>query len=151
MTEKRSSLTMSDLGQDDALSHLERLQSELDQLKVGLESEPYRTVRGVIRARRERDAIFGDELFADPAWDILLELYAATLLEKRIATSEVCGAAAVPQTTALRWLDKLDRLGWLERHADPEDGRRVFVDLTAKGAAAMERYFEEVGPETAGA
>ena len=98
-----------------------------------------RTVRLILRARREREAIFGDQLFADPAWDILLEAYASSLSEQRLSIGALCEAAAVPSTTALRWLTKLEQDGWLRRRADPLDARRWWVELTERGVSAMER------------
>src|SRR5690606_396517 len=59
-------------------------------------------VRGIIRARRLRDQFFRGELFADPAFDTLLDLYAARLEGRRVAVSSLCIAASVPATTALR-------------------------------------------------
>ena len=38
-----------------------------------------KAVRAIIKQRRNRDRFFDAQLFADPAWDILLELYAAEL------------------------------------------------------------------------
>jgi hypothetical protein len=98
------------------------------------------TVRAIIRARRLRDQYFGTELFADPAWDMLLDLFAARLEEQRVAVSSLCIAAAVPATTALRWIKTLTDLGLLVRAADPQDGRRVYVELSSKAAAGMEAY-----------
>jgi hypothetical protein len=84
-----------------------------------------------IRLRRRRDTIFGIGLFADPAWDMLLDLFLARERGLRpISTSSLCIAAAVPATTALRRIDILVRQGLLSRHADPKDGRRVFIRLT---------------------
>lgn len=84
-----------------------------------------------IRLRRRRDSIFGSDLFADPAWDMLLDLFLARERGLRpISTSSLCIAAAVPATTALRWIDILVRQGLFSRHADPGDGRRVFIRLT---------------------
>lgn len=103
-------------------------------------------VTAVIQARRDRDRLFDSELFADPAWDILLELFSAQLAQTRVSTSELCKAAAVPATTALRWIDKLARLGWIDRAPDPLDGRRFFVTLSAKGQRAMSRYFSNSEP-----
>jgi DNA-binding MarR family transcriptional regulator len=98
------------------------------------------SVRAIIRARRLRDQYFGDELFADPAWDMLLDLYAAQLENQRVAVSSLCIAAAVPATTALRWIKTLTDLGLLVRAADPQDGRRVYIELSSKAAAGMEAY-----------
>jgi len=100
------------------------------------------TVRAVIRARRLRDQFLGTELFADPAWDMLLDLYAARLERQRVAVSSLCIAAAVPATTALRWIKTLTDLGLVVRAADPQDGRRVYIELSARAAAGMEAYFK---------
>ncbi|HMC90995.1 MAG TPA: MarR family winged helix-turn-helix transcriptional regulator [Allosphingosinicella sp.] len=98
--------------------------------------------RAIIRARRLRDHFFHGELFADPAWDMLLDLMAARLEKQRVAVSSLCIAAAVPPTTALRWIKSLCDQGIFVRVADPEDGRRVFIELADKSAAAMENYIK---------
>jgi hypothetical protein len=98
--------------------------------------------RAIIRARRLRDHFFQSELFADPAWDMLLDLVAARLEKQRVAVSSLCIAAAVPPTTALRWIKSLCDQGIFLRVADPADGRRVFIELADKSAAAMENYLK---------
>lgn len=98
-------------------------------------------IREMIRARRLRDDLFGAGLFADPAWDILLDLSAAKIEGRSVAVSSLCIAAAVPATTALRWIKQLTEAGLLRRVADPVDGRRVFIELTDAAAAAMMSYF----------
>lgn len=97
-------------------------------------------IRAMIRARRLRDQYFGAELFADPAWDMLLDLMAARLERQRVAVSSLCIAAAVPPTTALRWIKALTDHGLFVRQADPEDGRRVYVELSDKAADALDAY-----------
>jgi Winged helix DNA-binding domain len=99
-------------------------------------------IRSIIRARRLRDHFFRDELFADPAWDMLLDLMAARVERQRVAVSSLCIAAAVPPTTALRWIKTLCDQGLFVRVADPEDGRRVFIELSAETAAMMEAYLK---------
>jgi hypothetical protein len=102
-------------------------------------------VRSVIRARRLRSRYFPEELFADPAWDMLLDLLQAELAQLRVPVSSLCIAAAVPATTALRWLKTMTDQGLFLRRADPHDGRRVFVELAPKASQALRHYFEEVG------
>ena len=51
-------------------------------------------------------------------------------------------AAAVPPTTALRWIKALCDQGLFVRVADPEDGRRVFIELSDQGAEALEAYLQ---------
>jgi hypothetical protein len=103
------------------------------------------TVRAVIRARRLRGRYFSDEIFADPAWDMLLDLLQAEISQLRVPVSSLCIAAAVPATTALRWLKTMVSQGLFVRRADPHDGRRVFVELAPETSHAMRRYFAEVG------
>jgi hypothetical protein len=99
-------------------------------------------VRSIIRARRLRDQYLGADLFADPAWDIMLDLLAAQMEGQRVAVSSLCIAAAVPPTTALRWIKSLTDLGLLVRAADPQDGRRVYVELAPEAAKALFAYLE---------
>jgi hypothetical protein len=99
-------------------------------------------IRAIIRARRLRDHFFHGELFADPAWDMLLDLMAARLEKQRVAVSSLCIAAAVPPTTALRWIKSLCDQGIFARVADPEDGRRVFIELAEASSSAMEKYLK---------
>lgn len=102
-------------------------------------------VRKVIRARRLRASYFSEELFADPAWDMMLDLLQAEIAQLRVPVSSLCIAAAVPATTALRWLKTLVAQGLFVRRADPHDGRRVFVELAPPTSQALRRYFGEVG------
>jgi DNA-binding MarR family transcriptional regulator len=101
-------------------------------------------VRAVIRARRLRSRFFSEELFADPAWDMLLDLLQAEIAQLRVPVSSLCIAAAVPATTALRWIKTMTEQGLFVRRADPHDGRRVFVELAPAASSAMRRYFSEV-------
>jgi DNA-binding MarR family transcriptional regulator len=103
---------------------------------------PNRLVRAVQAARRRREALFGPELFADPAWDMLLELYALHLEQRRVSVSSLCIAAYVPATTALRWITKLEEDGLAVRSDDPRDGRRTWIELSAEGVERMRGYFE---------
>ena len=102
------------------------------------------TVRSVIRARRLRSRYFAENLFADPAWDMLLDLLQAEIAQLRVPVSSLCIAAAVPATTALRWLKSMTDKGIFVRRADPHDGRRVFVELSRDASIAMRRYFSQV-------
>ena len=103
------------------------------------------TVRQVIRARRLRARFFDEELFADPAWDMLLDLLQAEIAQHRVPVSSLRIAAAVPATTALRWIKTMTDAGLFKRKADPHDGRRVFIELSREASEAMRRYFGEVG------
>jgi DNA-binding MarR family transcriptional regulator len=98
-------------------------------------------VRSTIKSRRLREDVFGENLFGEPAWDMLLDIYASHLEQKRVSVSSLQIASAVPGTTALRWMTRLEAKGLIMRHADPFDARRVFVELSADGLLLMERYW----------
>ena len=97
-------------------------------------------IRRMIRARRLRDHFFAGGLFEDPAWDMLLDLYAAELEGVRVSVSSLCIAAAVAPTTALRWLTKLTEQGLFVRQPDPRDRRRAFMALAPQTREAMRGY-----------
>ena len=99
-------------------------------------------VRAILRLRRLRDQFLEPALFADPAWDMLLDLMAAQLERRRVAVSSLCIAAAVPPTTALRWIATMTDQGLFARRPDPDDGRRIFIALSDAAAAAMRNYIQ---------
>lgn len=46
----------------------------------------------------------------------------------------------MPATTALRWIKTLTDHGLFVRTADPQDGRRVFIELSEPAAAQLGAY-----------
>lgn len=101
-------------------------------------------VRAHIRARRLREKFFAPGLFADPAWDILLDLAASRLERKSVSVSSLCIAASVPTTTALRMIKQMVDAALLVRRADPGDARRTFIDLAPQTARAVDGCLEAV-------
>lgn len=97
----------------------------------------------IVRCRRLRAELFGEGLFADPAWDMLLDLAAARAARKHVSITALCIASGVPTTTALRWIRLLEQAGLVLRAEDPTDRRRSHVSLTDKAAGAMARYLAE--------
>ena len=77
--------------------------------------------RRYLKLRRQRDELCPG-LFEDPAWDILLDLYAAKVEGGIIYVSSACIAASVPPTTALRMISRLVDLQWITQSADRVDG-----------------------------
>ena len=136
-------------------SHYKGLQTQIDELcarldrleqrKLSASSELSHTkfVHELMRARRDRLALISSDLLGEPAWDILLELYAAELDRHQVLVSKVGKASGTAETTALRWLERLEAEGWVTRVPDPKRGRRIFVMLTGRGSAAMRAYVEK--------
>lgn len=108
-----------------------------------------RLVRRIIRQRQLRARFFEGDLFADPAWDMLLDLTAARAEHVRVSVTSLCIASGVPPTTALRWIGQMTDAGLLQRVDDETDRRRAFITLTEKAADAMARYFAELGTASA--
>jgi|GEM_PF-1725182 len=101
-----------------------------------------RHARRTYRNRRSRANVFGDEsLFGEPAWDLMLDLFIAAKERKRVPVTSACIGAAVPTTTALRWLAVLEERGLVVREADASDARRVFVRLSAEAYGKMVAFF----------
>lgn len=95
-----------------------------------------------IKSRLGRAKLFQGALSSDPAWDILLDLFAAEHDGRRVQVTGVGAPARIPTATAIRWLIALENKGLLCRKGDPLDRRRCFIRLTNKGCELMAQYFE---------
>jgi len=91
----------------------------------------------MLASRRLREDLFGAEMFADPAWDMLLHLFVNGERGQAVPVSYLCAASAVPQSTALRWIETLANAGFVDRRPDSKDGRRIPVILTPVAAKLM--------------
>lgn len=101
-------------------------------------------IRALIRIRRLRERFLPEDLFGDPAWDMMLDLFAARLAGERVSVSSLCIAAAVPPTTALRWIGQLTDRGLFQRADDPADGRRAFIALSDEAAHGLTAWAQAV-------
>ena len=104
----------------------------------------YSLVTDILRYRRLRDKVLGSELFGEPAWDILLELFAAEASGKKLSVSGACYASGVPSSTALRWIVRLEKEGLIERVDDPLDGRRSWLELTERAERSIHEFVSQM-------
>lgn len=95
-----------------------------------------------LRQRRRREERFPSGLFADPAWDILLDLYICEAEARRVSVSDACRASAVPESTALRCIRSMIAHGLISREGSMSD-RRVKYLVLADGAREMISYWIE--------
>ena len=130
----------------DALAKLAEAQRTATPAEAPVESA---LVRRLLKVRRDRERFFPAEIFADPAWDMLLDLMATRLEGKALPVSSLCIAAAVPTTTALRWIRSLTEAGLFERRVDPTDARRTYINLSAGAADAMLGWLRHFGTQFA--
>ena len=96
------------------------------------------------RTRRKRVRFFDEGLFGEPAWDILLDLFVNMEYGKAVSVSSACLGSGVPTTTALRWVQALQRQDLICRIADERDARRVHLTLSEKGYSLMVEYLNDI-------
>lgn len=98
--------------------------------------------RVILANRRRRSAIFGTQMFSEPAWEILLTLYADQQAQ-RYTQSGVIDASGTSKTTALRWIDYLLERDFIRREDHPTDKRLKFLTLSENGLNLLEMYLSE--------
>ena len=95
----------------------------------------------LIRAARDlRREWFDQNIFGEPAWEMLLTLYVIDGEQRRLSTRQVARLARLSLTTTLRWLDYLEEQDLVSRRPNPFDHRVVYTELSDKGRAAMDAY-----------
>ena len=93
-------------------------------------------IEAALRFGQRRDLILGPA-FANPAWDIMLRLYAATRKDRDLTLDAVTAAAQRSRTTE-RWLDALVQDDLIQIAS--KNGVSV-VQLTTHGKASMDALF----------
>jgi predicted transcriptional regulator len=91
-------------------------------------------------ARLHRANHFNPALFGEPAWDMLLDLFVHKVRGRRQGTTSLCMGANVPQSTGLRYVERLEREGLLHRYSPADDRRLSVVEMTPKGFRLMREY-----------
>ena len=104
-------------------------------------------VRKSLQVRLVRGRYLNSKLFSDPAWDMLLELYAAAITQRRLSVSRLSERSGTPMTTTLRWIAALESEGLVERQPNPLDARQVFIVLSTQAVEAMDGFFADLARE----
>lgn len=99
--------------------------------------------RRMVRERLRRSQFFKAELFADPAWDMMLDIFLAEAEGRETPVMNLCLSSQVPETTTLRWVKTLEHAGIFVRQKDEHDQRRVLVRLSPAAAKAMADYLDD--------
>jgi DNA-binding MarR family transcriptional regulator len=103
-----------------------------------------RRARALFNIRRRRAKIFGQSMFGEPAWDMLLALYVLEEYSDRHTVGRVMRYAGTPTTTGLRWLQYLVGKQLVIREEHPHDRRSALVRLSPKGQQLLNAFFSEV-------
>jgi DNA-binding response OmpR family regulator len=94
----------------------------------------------IYRARRRRSKFFDASLFSEPAWDMLLDLFIASVHGRKVSTTSLCRAAEVYEAPGLRWIGILESQGLIRRRSVSEEGDLKLVEISDSGFAAMRNY-----------
>lgn len=99
-------------------------------------------LREALRLRRARESFLPDVRLGDPAWEILLVLFAASLDGNRETFGSLQQWTGLKHTTLLRHVTALVANGYIDR--GPIGGRSVHIALAPAGQQAMSLYLCEV-------
>jgi DNA-binding MarR family transcriptional regulator len=100
-----------------------------------------RAVSFIIKSRTARSRFFPSNLFSEPAWDMLLKLYAAAIEQRSLSVSALAKTVDVEPSTAARWVHALEKEKLVTRQI--VKGKEM-VSLSERGWFAMDSYFENM-------
>lgn len=100
-------------------------------------AEAVATARWLYAMRGRRTRSLGAKVFAEPGWDLLLDLFISRASGRTLSVTAACIGSRVSAGTALRYVSLLCEAGIVERSADESDHRRSFLRLTDRGYDRM--------------
>lgn len=99
--------------------------------------------RIVTHRRLLRQQLIGaPDLFGDPAWEMLVDLFLHEGQGKDLSIGALCVPVGLPTSSALRLVQKLCDAAIVERIDDPVDGRRSIIRLAPAISHRLRAYFE---------
>jgi DNA-binding MarR family transcriptional regulator len=105
-------------------------------------SDKRATLTRYVEARRVRSMLLGQNLFADPAWDILLMLYQADLEGRALTLEQLSETLRLSMSVIVGQVGVLERRGLLdEHHSSPNSRRRRAICLSPLAIDAMSSWF----------
>ena len=95
----------------------------------------------ILDFRRSRLTVLPAELFAEPAWDLLLELFLADAEGRRLTARQVCKRSNISESVMSRWLTHLSQSGFVvgDGDGDLDDPLTLSADMLAKIEHIMAR------------
>ena len=96
----------------------------------------------ILQQRRARARYFKSSMFSEPAWDMMLALFANEDSDRRMTITGLAECSGAPLTTALRWIDFLEQEHFIVRRPSPVDRRIMFIEMASLGTDQMTAYLE---------
>ena len=103
---------------------------------------PEEQIQLLLRLRRAREPSLGRNLFSDPAWDVLLQLYAFHIRGCQVSVPELSLAIGTPESITARWITALQENGLVGCRQNKDQPSQLWVALTTAGAMKMKRFLE---------
>jgi DNA-binding MarR family transcriptional regulator len=94
--------------------------------------------QAIFSERSRRAEYLSRAMFGEPAWDMLLCLY--ILDGRRVSFGNLVSMIGQPMTTAVRWIDYLEKERLVARRPDPDDRRVVDIELLDRGREVLDSY-----------
>lgn len=91
--------------------------------------------------RRLREKIFGADLFGEPMWDMLLDLYVQSHEGRRTTVSNLVAASVSASTTGLRCVSLMCDAGLVRREKSSSDKRVTYIELTESARLLIFKYY----------
>jgi hypothetical protein len=95
------------------------------------------TAAAILEIRRSRAESLPGEIFADPAWDLLLELFVADAHGRRLTGHDVSRRCGIAPTVLSRWLLVISERGLIV--GDGSGDLNDEITLSGKGMDGVER------------
>jgi len=131
---------------------LRRIRDELEMVQSLVRSEnearitPAAIGRIIRSAREGRGGFFSADLFADPAFDMLLFVFLEEEAGRPVETSACYRASGVPRTTAVRWINMLVSNGMFESAPHPTDRRLALLSLSEETRTGVREWLNGLRP-----
>jgi DNA-binding MarR family transcriptional regulator len=92
--------------------------------------------------RRRREQLFGAHMFSDPVWDMMLDLLVHHEQNRLVNVTSLCVASMASFSTALRWIQAMEKEGFIVRQPDPHDRRQILVRPTPEFVARFRPFLD---------
>jgi DNA-binding MarR family transcriptional regulator len=100
-------------------------------------------IRAVLQLRRARESVLGEDLFGEPAWDILLQLYRSELNGDPSHLDDLARTLRMPPSVVARWTTALCEHGLIACSSDALNSAEVTAELSSRGSLLMRQLFED--------
>lgn len=90
-----------------------------------------------------KNDIFGSDLFSDPAWDILLDLFVYDDNGMGIPLTSVGIDQKIPISTLSRYVDRMALQGFIIKTEDTVDKRRILLAISPTYRKELENIFSD--------